>query len=110
MTTVDEPIEPEPIERLRPRPIQSRTPVDDDGPKAATRKQVRKEQRRVLLTSPGFIVGVAHRRLLGGGGGGPEPADLDRARRTSPTPAHVSAPVPTPGSAPTRSDATCTPE
>lgn len=34
------------------------TPVDDAGPKAATRKQVRREQTMVLVKSPGFIIGV----------------------------------------------------
>ncbi|MDW3216500.1 MAG: ABC transporter permease [Ilumatobacteraceae bacterium] len=34
------------------------TPVDEPGPKAATRKQVRREQTMVLVKSPGFIIGV----------------------------------------------------
>ncbi|MEM8747312.1 MAG: ABC transporter permease [Actinomycetota bacterium] len=40
---------------------ESSEPTGSDaatGPQAATRKQVRKEQRRVLFRSPGFIIGV----------------------------------------------------
>ncbi|NNE11993.1 MAG: ABC transporter permease [Ilumatobacter sp.] len=32
--------------------------ADEAGPKAATKQQIRKEQRRVLFTSPGFVIGV----------------------------------------------------
>jgi peptide/nickel transport system permease protein len=32
--------------------------AEEAGPEAATRKQVRKEQRRVLFRSPGFIIGL----------------------------------------------------
>ena len=32
-------------------------PPDGDAPEAATRQQVRREQRRLLLRSPGFVVG-----------------------------------------------------
>ena len=46
-----------------PGPASGPVPVEPEGPdevvQGGTRKQIRKEQRRVLFTTPGFIVGMA---------------------------------------------------
>ena len=59
MTAVDEPAEAEDQRDLEVDPgVGAPRSTDGDAPQAATRKQVRKEQLRVLYRSPGFVIGV----------------------------------------------------
>ncbi len=63
MTTIDQPAdEPQggiddPHGAVDPVLVELNAPDGPAGPQAATRKQVRKEQRRVLFRSTGFIIG-----------------------------------------------------